>query len=114
MPRDFLSAPSHITFILANMAELCSAAALLGGPAAEARFQRLVDDLCVTSFMTPRICRELNALEHLLALKYVDDFDRIEAERFASIDPGDPVVDQICLLLDGLREARACVAFAGP
>jgi hypothetical protein len=31
MPRDFITAPSHITFILANTAALCSAAALLGG-----------------------------------------------------------------------------------
>lgn len=112
MPRDFLTAPSHITFILANTAALCSAAALLGGRAAEARFQRLVDDLCVTSSMTPRICRELNALEDLLALEHVDDLNRIEAERFASIDPGDPVVEEVCLLLDGLREARACEVHA--
>ncbi|WP_051371910.1 hypothetical protein [Leisingera aquimarina] len=107
MPRDFLSATPHTAFIVANAAALCSATALLGGPAAEARVQRLVDDLCLTPSMTPRICRELDALEDLLSLEHVHDPDRVEAEHFALIDPTDPVVDEICLLLDGLREARS-------
>ncbi|UWQ50646.1 hypothetical protein K3720_04360 [Leisingera caerulea] len=107
MPRDFLSAPPHTAFIVANAAALCSAAALLGGPAAEARVQRLVDDLCLMPSMAPRICRELDALEDLLGLEHVHDFDRVEAERFAAIAPMDPVVDEICLLFEGLREARS-------
>jgi hypothetical protein len=40
-------------------------------------------------------------------------FDREEAEYFAMIDPASPVVEEICLLLDRLRDARkATAAFA--
>lgn len=107
MPRDFFSAPPHTAYILANAAAICSAAALLGGRAAEGRAQRLINDLCLVSSTSPRICRELDALEDLLGLEHVHDPNRVEAEHFASIDPTDPVVDEICLLLDGLREARS-------
>jgi hypothetical protein len=107
LPRDFLSAPFHTPYILANASAICSAAALLGGRAAEGRAQRLIDDLCLASSSTPRICRELDALEDLLSLEHVHDPDRVEAEHFALIDPMDPAVDEICLLLDGLREARS-------
>lgn len=53
--------------------------------------------------------RELDAMESLLGLDHVHDLDRIEAERFAAIDPMSPVIEEICLLLEGLREARACL-----
>ncbi|WP_159964066.1 hypothetical protein [Profundibacterium mesophilum] len=54
--------------------------------------------------------RELNALEDLLGLENVQEMDSVEAERFARIDPSDPVVEEICLRLDGLRQARAQTA----
>lgn len=55
--------------------------------------------------------RQLDMLEDLLALRHVDDPERIEAERFAMIDPESPVVEEICLLLDGLREARRSIDY---
>ena len=56
--------------------------------------------------LTRRHHRELDALEDLLSLRHVHDEDRIEAARFAAIDPCDPAVEEICMLLDGLQEVR--------
>lgn len=107
MPRDFCFTPPHSAFILGNAAAICSSAALLGGSAAEARVHRLIDDVSLATPLTSRMERELDALENLLSLENVQDMDSVEAERFARIDPSDPVVEEICLLLDGLRQARA-------
>ncbi len=110
MPRDFCLTPPHTAFILANAAAICSSASLLGGSVAEARVHRLIDDVSLASPLTSRLERELDALENLLSLENVQDFDSVEAERFALIDPSDPVVEEVCLLLDGLRYARAQTA----
>jgi hypothetical protein len=110
MPRDFFFTPPHTAFILANAAAICSSASLLGGPVAEARVHRLIDEASLASPLNSRLERELDALENLLSLENVQDFDSVEAERFALIDPSDPVVEEICLLLDGLRHARAQTA----
>ena len=45
----------------------------------------------------------LDDLLDLLMLEHVHDPDRIEAGRFALIDPASPVVEEICLLADGLN-----------
>ena len=110
MPRDFYFTPPHTAFVLANAAAICSSASLLGGPVAKARVHRLIDDMSLAPPLTSRLKRELGALEELLSLEKVQDFDSLEAERFALIDPSDPVVEDICLLLDGLRHARAQTA----
>ena len=107
MPRDFCFTPPHTAFIVTNAAAICSSASLLGGPVAEARVHRLIDDVSLASPLTSRMERELNALEDLLSLENVQDIDSVEAEHFARIDPCAPVVEDICLLLDGLRQARA-------
>ncbi len=113
MPRDFLSIPGHATFLVENAEALCCASELLGGKKAERRTRRLINEVGMAAPMTQWLRRELDALEDLLALRHVDDFDREEAEYFAMIDPASPVVEEICLLLDGLRDARkATVAFA--
>ncbi|WP_192964084.1 hypothetical protein [Phycobacter azelaicus] len=106
MPRDFTLTLPQTAFILNHGEALCSATALLGGYAAERRFKNLYNDMCLRSSTTRRLERELDWLEDLLGLEHVHDFDRIEAELFAEIDPSDPVVAEICLLLDGLRDAR--------
>ena len=107
MPRDFCFTPPHTAFILANATAICSSASLLGGPVAEARVHRLIDDVSLASPLTSQMERELDALEDLLSLENVQDMDSVEAEHFARIDPCAPVVEEICLLLDGLRQARA-------
>lgn len=110
MPRDFCFTPPHTAFVLANAAAICSSASLLSGPIAEARVHRLIDDVSLASPLTSRLQRELDVLEDLLSLENVQDLDSVEAECFALIDPSDPVVEEICLLLDGLRQARARTA----
>ena len=107
MPRDFCFTLPHTAFILSDAAAICSSAALLGGSAAEARVHRLIDDVSLASPLTSRMEGELDALEDLPSLENVQDMDSVDAEHFARIDPCDPVVEDICLLLDGLWQARA-------
>ncbi|GAA6202956.1 hypothetical protein [Aquicoccus sp. SU-CL01552] len=107
MPRDLFIPSPCSEFVVTHCAALACAAALLGGSGAERRVRLLVDDLNRTPLLTPRLKRELDAIEDLLALRHVHDVDRLEAERFMQIDPADPAVEDICLLLDGLRAARA-------
>ncbi len=54
---------------------------------------------------THRTMRAFSELLNLLMLEHVHEPWRIEAARFAQIDPASPVVEEICLLADGLEEA---------
>ncbi|MEQ3672352.1 hypothetical protein [Pseudophaeobacter sp.] len=47
----------------------------------------------------------LKQLREILFLEHVDDPGRIESGVFAAIDPADPVVEDICLLAEGLAQA---------
>ena len=113
MPKDIASPSPCAGFIVANCAALACAARLLGGQAALMRAQRLIEDFSLAPPLTRRLNRELDALEDLLALRHVHDFDRVEAAQFSKIDPLDPAVEEICQLLDGLRAARAAEANVG-
>lgn len=106
MPKDLFHVTPAATFIVTNCTALDHAALLLGGSAAQKRVRKLVDDLTTAPLLTRRHHRELDALEDLLSLRHVHDDERIEAARFAAIDPCDPAVEEICVLLDGLRNAR--------
>ena len=84
---------------------LKSAAILLAG----ARGGRLVDDLSMRLADDRELSRSAlhlagNLLD-VLALEFVHDFEREEAMLFAQIEPGDPRVDEICLLTEELHEA---------
>lgn len=107
MPKDLLEPSPLAEFIVANYAALISAAALLGGPKAERRIKALVDDFTLAPIVTRRLNHALDDLEDLLSLRHVDDLESVEAERFARLDPEHPAVEEICLLLEGLRMARA-------
>lgn len=107
MPRDLLKPSPLAGFVVANCAALTSAAALLGGADSERRVKALVDEFSMAPPLSRRLNRALDALEDLLGLRHVDDPDRIEAARFAAIDPDNPVVAELCLLLEDLRAARA-------
>ena len=106
MPKDFLEHSPLAAFIVTNCAALTSAAALLGGSKAERHIKALVDDFTPEPVVTRRLNRALDALEDLLSLHLVDDLETVEAERFARLDPEHPAVEEICLLLEGLRMAR--------
>lgn len=85
--------------------DLINAAGLLAGR----RGVRLVVDLTEALSRGAGVERvTLNRASELLdifALEHVHDPEREEAARFASIDPADPRVDEICALTDVLRRA---------
>ena len=49
--------------------------------------------------------RAVDDLVDLLMLKNVHEPHRIEAACFAALDPAEPVVEEICILADGLADA---------
>ena len=56
--------------------------------------------------------RDLVGLHRLLSLDAVDDPDSLEASLFAEIDPASPIVEEICLLTDALRDRLEALAAA--
>ncbi|MFZ7090786.1 hypothetical protein [Primorskyibacter sp. 2E233] len=107
MPRDLFAAVPAAQFVISNAFALECASQLLGGIKAQKRFQRLASDLLASPNLTRRLTRELDALDDLLSLRHVHNSDRIEAAHFSNIQPDDPAVEEVCMLLDGLREARS-------
>lgn len=47
----------------------------------------------------------LSQLKDILFLEHVDNPERVESGFFAAINPADPVVEDICLLADGLAQS---------
>lgn len=107
MPYD-ITASSKWAELVAHLwscnESLQNAALLLGGRPALQRTQRLLDELTSAPRMTRRLARELRALHDLLTLEHVGDPDRIETELHAAIHPADPVVEDLCLLAEGIEE----------
>ena len=93
-----------ITFLSEHDQALISAAELLGGASWYRRALRLLNQLHSSDVLTRRAIQDLEALRDLLALENVGDCDRDEAGFFASIDPSDPRVAEICLLSERLSE----------
>lgn len=90
-------------FLATHRDGLIHAASLLGGVAAGRRTTQLLDVLSIPQpCITHGIQHKLVSLHRLLALEDVADPDSTEADYFALIDPGDPVVADICELTDGL------------
>lgn len=69
----------------------------------------LVDKILALLERSPGLTRQvrtaLKDLLDILSLEHVDIDGSEEAALFAVIDPGDPVVEDICILTDRLREA---------
>lgn len=91
-------------FVAENQSGLRHAAHLLGGSVAARNFDAIAESLS-NATITRSTRSRLRALLGLLTLEHVHDMDRIEAGLFSQIDPSDPIVDEICLLADGLRSA---------
>ncbi len=85
---------------------LLNAAAVLGGQAGVRLAQTAIDGLH-TETPSRRTETALADLLDRLMLENVHDSDRIEAARFAMLDPESPVVEEICLLADRLDDAMA-------
>jgi hypothetical protein len=95
------------SFINAHQEGLWHAARLLGGYESARLVDRCVELLEQDRFVTPRTRIMLHQILAILALDLVDDANRPYMGYFAVIDPLDPIVEEICLLTDGLRHALA-------
>lgn len=91
------------TFVEEHTDALLNAAALLGGTPGVQLARAALDGLARFGTPSGSTMRALDDLLDLLMLEHVHDPDRVEAARFAGIDPGSPVVEDICLLADGLN-----------
>ncbi len=88
---------------------LQNASALLGGQPGVRCVQALMDDLETQPKLTRRMESNLTRLYEFLTLENVHEPDRIEAAYFAEIDPGSPIVEDICLLTEEFTDhLRAC------
>lgn len=91
-------------FLLENSEPLINAVATLGGVPAVKRTARLLEDMTRKTRLDRRLGREAVVLHRLLTLDAVDEPDSLEAGLFAQVDPASPIVEEICLLADGLRD----------
>ncbi|MCD1625704.1 MAG: hypothetical protein ACU0B7_07745 [Paracoccaceae bacterium] len=102
----FTADPLHVFIALSSDALFHASRLLAGSPGAKC-VTRIVDALSKAEPLTRATKKDLQAMLDIFSLELVDDFYRPEAGYFAAIDPADPVVADICLLTDGLREALA-------
>lgn len=102
-PRDEILARVRC-FFFDHGHELASAAAALGGAAAEARVVSCAIQLETTGRIGSRIHRDLVALHRLLALHEVGDPDTLETALFSTLHPASAEVETICLLTDLLDD----------
>ncbi|MBW4984317.1 hypothetical protein KZZ07_17390 [Mameliella sp. CS4] len=93
------------SFTAENADALACAAALLGAAPGVRTALTALDGLADPGHPTARTMRALDDLVDLLMLEHVHDPYRIEATCFAALDPAEPVVEEICILADGLANA---------
>lgn len=94
-----------LSFISAHHVGLWHAARLLGGYESARLVDRCAERLVQDGCVRPRTRIMLDQILALLSLDHVDDPDQPYFGYFAVIEPFDPVVEEICLLTDGLRHA---------
>jgi hypothetical protein len=99
-------------FLVDRAEALVSASALLGGRPAARRTAHLIEALTDAPHLNTRLRREVVELHRLLALDRVGDPASLESALFAQIDPESPVVEEICVLTDELREHLVALANA--
>ena len=95
-----------VSFVECHLDGLGHAAALLGGRAGAELVRDIPERLSRPGERSRGTERQLDRLEALLSLEHVHCEDTFEEGAFASIDPASPVVEEVCLLVDGLRDAR--------
>ena len=103
--------PIH-AFIETHQNALQHATHLLGGSDGASLINNITDALSREWVPSRRTIGLLGQLKDILFLEHVDDPDRIESGCFAAISPADPVVEDICLLADGLAEALRTASIA--
>lgn len=87
---------------------LSNSATLLAGPRGGTLVCAIVDALQRNKSLGRGARTAIQRLLEILSLQNVEDLSRDEAARLAVIDPSDPVVEEICLLTDELRDALDC------
>lgn len=92
-------------FVEGHREGLWHAARLLGGYDGAALVEDLAARLRDDDGIRLSTLRCAHAVHALLTLRNVGDPGRVESGFFAVIDPADPVVEDICLLADGLDDA---------
>lgn len=92
------------SFVAEHLEDLSEASLLLGGPAAQRRFRRLVSRLRQASHLGPHLRREIRWFHGLLTLELVGDPDATDPDHFSDIHPADLVVTGICRLADAMTE----------
>jgi hypothetical protein len=93
--------PIH-EFVAQNWPALRNAAALLGGQRATQEADRLFDDLATHATIGIHARRRLERMMRRLEL----DEDIVSDNILLNvIDPSDPIIDELCLLADGLRNS---------
>ena len=95
-----------VSFVERHLEGLGHAAALLGGRAGAELVRDLAERLSRPGERSRATEHRLDRLEALLSLESVHCEDAVEEAAFASIDPMNPFVEEVCLLVDGLRDAR--------
>jgi hypothetical protein len=97
--------PIH-AFVEQNWPALRNAAELLGGRRAIQEVERLFDDLSRSLKIGIHAQRRIDRLVRLLELD-----DEVVSDNYwvHCINPTDPIVAELCLLLDGLKHAQAAV-----
>lgn len=92
-----------LTFVVDHQEGLWHAARLLGGYDSARLVDRCVELLLQEQCVTPRTAVMLRQIQSVLSLDKTDDPNLPYMGFFAPIDPSDPVVEEICLLMDGLH-----------
>ncbi len=92
------------TFLGKNGTALANAAYHLAGGAASGAVFRLIGDVGEACKLTSSHINWLRKLHALLFLENVGDPERTETALFAEMVPGSQLVDEICLLADGVDD----------
>ncbi len=93
------------SYVASHFDGLWHAARLLGGYKAAQQVMSLAEALASGASPSRLTRRRIFELLDLLALENVGVPERVDMGFFAIIDPSDPVVEEICLLADGLSDA---------
>lgn len=102
-----ISSDPVLRFISANQDGLWHAVRLLGGYESARLVEQCVEHLGQDRRVTSRTRIMLGQILSVISLEKVDNPDLPYMGFFAVIDPSDPVVEEICLLTDGLGTALA-------
>lgn len=105
-PHHDANSPARL-FVEEHQDALAQAAERLAGRRGALLVADLVDRLGSETHLSRATHAGLHQLLDVLSLERVHDPDREESVLFADVEPTDPVVEEICLLTDQLRDALA-------